>query len=151
MVVKVENPGFDLSITGLIANKIMGKYCQPICLIHPSKDEEGIWVGSMRACGIPDFRSFCEESGFVEWCSGHPLAAGFCIHESRIPAFVDYCDVQFKDINFTPNYKVDFIYDSTNLKGDDILQISSMESLWGQDLPESLIVVENIQITKDML
>lgn len=54
-------------------------------LVSPSiVNDRVLWSGSARACGIDDFRQFCENSGLIESASGHPLAFGAAIYEENI-------------------------------------------------------------------
>lgn len=48
-------------------------------------------------------------------------------------------------------YKVDYIYSSQSVPKKDIIDIGGLKSLWGQNMEEPLVVVENISVTKDML
>lgn len=90
-----------------------------------------MWSGSARACGVDDFRSFCEDSGLVVFAQGHALAHGLAILDSNIKSFIDLCDKEFADKDFSPSYKVDFIYSAGEIKPKDVLDIGDMKSLWG--------------------
>ena len=149
LLICLENPSYDRGITGLIANKLMAKYQRPVCLL--SKGEDKTWSGSMRACGVEDFRSFCEDSGLVEYCQGHPSAAGISIHESKLSTFIDYCDNRFANKDFSPEYKVDFICSTSTLDPSIILDLGEVKYLYGQEISEPLIAVENLNVTKEMI
>lgn len=152
LLIKVDNPTFDKSITGLIANKIMAKYQKPTCLV--TETEPGYWSGSARApgqCELTNFRVFCEESGLVELAQGHPSAFGFGIYESRIKEFLNYAENAFKDITFSPIYKVDYIFSAQENFAKTILELGDAKKLWGQEVSEPLIVIENLAVTKDMI
>lgn len=130
----------------------MAKYQRPVCLLVKGKQEDKIiWSGSSRACGVEDFRKFCEDTGLVEYAQGHASAFGLAISDENITKFIEVCDQEFADKDFNPSYKVDFIYSSSTLKPKDILDLESLKSLYGQEINESLIVVENVSVTKDML
>ena len=86
-----------------------------------------------------------------QWSITHPNAFGLGIMDSNFDAFVQYADTKLKDIEFYPNYKVDFIYSSNTMNPNDILEIGGMEALWGQNVEEPLVVIENLAVTKDML
>lgn len=152
LVVQLDALTFDRGIIGLVANRLMAEYQRPVCLLV--KDEHNgkiIWSGSLRACGVEDFRSFCENTGLVEYAQGHPSAAGLSILDENIGSFIKLCDQEFADKDFSPNYKVDFIYSSSTLKPKDILDLESLKPLYGQEISESLIAVEHVTITKDMI
>ena len=65
--------------------------------------------------------------------------------------FIAYADEKLKDIEFTITYKVDCIYNESTIKPKDVIEIGGMKELWGQNMDEPIIVIENINITKDML
>ena len=48
-------------------------------------------------------------------------------------------------------YYVDYIYHGNNINPHDILSIANMEQLWGKDIDEPLICLENIKISSDMV
>lgn len=81
----------------------------------------------------------------------HPNAFGLMIDEEKIDEFITYADETLKEIEFSPSYKVDFIYTADSVNPKDILDIGSMKSLWGQNINEALIVVERINVTKNMV
>lgn len=155
LLVKIPDPEYDRSITGLIANKVMGEYQKPVCLVSPTTHNGNpAWSGSLRCPNtpeLPNFRLFCERSGFVYLASGHPYAAGFGIEDSHVDDFIAYADAKLKDIKFSPSYKVDFVYRAREDFANTILDLGCYEDLWGQEVNQPLIAVENIAVTKDML
>ena len=48
-------------------------------------------------------------------------------------------------------YYVDYIYKNKNINPDDILSIANMEDLWGKDVDEPLLCIEEIQVSSDMV
>lgn len=155
LVVKITDPSFDKGITGLIANKLMAEYQRPVALVIKGKHEgEEAWSGSARGhdkSELKDFRQFVKDSGLVYLAEGHQSAFGIGIYDKDINDFIAYCDRTLKDIDFSITYKVDYIYSQQSIKEKDIIEISSMKELWGQHVEESLIAIENIAITKDMI
>lgn len=61
----------------------------------------------------------------------HPNAFGLGILDENFDAFVQYADTKLKDIEFSPSYKVDFIYSASHLKPNDILEMGQLKLLWG--------------------
>lgn len=155
LLVKLENPSFDRGITGLIANKLMAEYQRPVALlVKVEEDGKPAWSGSARGyekSKLNDFRGFCRDSGLVYLAEGHPNAFGFGILDENFDAFLEYADTTLKDIEFSPSYKVDFIHSVNNLSPKEILELGSMKNLWGQNMDEPLIAVENVAVTKDMI
>ena len=159
----------DRNIAGLIANKLMAKYQRPVCLltkvteykdqdIPPWEESNEIptisYQGSARGCdkvGVSDFKSICADTGVVQYCTGHPGAFGLGIKEQNIQAFIEKTDAALKDMPDEAIYYVDYIYHGNNIDPHDILSIANMEQLWGKDIDEPLICLENIKISSDMV
>lgn len=155
LLVKIESPSFDKGITGLIANKLMAEFQRPVALLTPSIHEgEPAWSGSARGyekSKMNDFRGFVRDSNMVYLAEGHPNAFGFGILDKNVDKFLDYADATLKDIEFTPSYKVDFIYSVPDMRTQDILELGDMKYLWGQNIDEPLLAIEHIAVTKDMI
>lgn len=146
----------DKNLAGLVANKFMAKYNRPTAVLSKKYEDDGKfhWVGSARGCAncaLTSFRDFCRDSELVDYAQGHAQAFGLSIPDAHINAFKGYAQNLLKDMDFTPSYKVDFIYSANDFKPNDILSIGEMKSLWGQDLSEALVAIEGIHITKDNL
>lgn len=98
-----------------------------------------------------DFRQLVRDSGLAYLAEGHPQAFGLGILDKNFDAFLEYTDTQLEDIEFSPSYKVDFIYYVSDIKPKDILQLGDLKPLWGQNIEEPLFAVEHVAITKDMI
>ena len=161
-------PGqIDRNIAGLSANKLMAKYQRPVCVLTKVTDYgvELPWdvpfdqvvvtyQGSARGCdkvGINDFKSICADTGVCEYCTGHPGAFGLSIKKENIQEFIKKTDAALKDMPDEAIYYVDYIYHGSNVKPEDILSIANMEELWGKDIDEALICLENVNISSDMV
>lgn len=157
LLIRLYDMEVDRGITGLIANKFMAKYKRPVVLLQPVADEktaEILWMGSARGyekSKLTDFRQFCRESQLVFLAEGHANAFGFGIKDSDFDKFIEYSDEALKDVEFSPIYKVDYIFTMQNLDPQIILDIGTLKKFWGQNIDEALVVVENIPVTKDML
>ena len=155
LVIRVENPSYDKSITGLIANKIMGEYQQPVLLLSATEHEgKRAWAGSARGygkCKLEDFRGFCQDSELFYLAEGHPLAFGAALCDENVEAFIEYSDRALRDMEFSPSYKVDFIHSAKDVSAKEILDLGDMKNIWAQCVDEPLIAVESIAVTKDMI
>ena len=170
----LENNEIDKNIAGLIANKFASKYQRPCCILTKSltynyiiTNKEGekvygsdndvvIYQGSARgyeATGITNFKDLCDETGYIEWTAGHQNAFGICIKEQNIKNFLEVIDEKLLKLGITdgPIYYVDYIYNGNNFDPIDILTIGGMNNLWGKDMNEVLITIENLKISKDMI
>lgn len=145
----------DPTLRGLIANKFMAKYQRPVLMLTLTTYEgKPAWMGSARGyerSKLKDFKKFCHDSGFFFLSEGHPNAWGAGIYDEDIDNFITWSDEVLKNITFSPSYKVDFIYQASTINPQDIFDIGSMKSLWGQNINEALIIIENVKVTKDML
>lgn len=158
----------DKNLTGLVANQLMSKYQRPVLLLnrreteHIYKEQDGsdvtyteiTWEGSCRNYDRGEFallRSFLRDSGLVMYAEGHENALGTGIRDELIDTFINYSNTILADYDFTPHYKVDFIFDSGNFNGKDILDIAALKSLWGQGVEEPYIALEHVKVSKDNL
>lgn len=155
LAIKLDNMSIDRGITGLIANELMSKYKRPVVLLSKT-EHEGLeaWEGSARGyekSKMKDFRQFVKESNLVFLAEGHANAFGFGIYDKDFESFISWSDEQLKDIEFSPSYKVDFIYSMLDINSKDILDLGDAKYLWGQNIDEPLIAVENVAVTNDMI
>ena len=150
---KVMN--FNKTITGLMANKLMGNYQRPVLVLHEVSSPEGTkWEGSARGYDkseFKDFRGFLLESGYANYAMGHPNAFGASISDNKFNEFVDYTNHQLQLFDFSPKYNVDFIFSANTIQPSEILEIAKYKKLWGQAVDEPYVAIENIQITKNNL
>ena len=153
------------TLGGLIANQLMNIYQRPVLILserpHEILDEQGkvvtteIWYeGSFRGPNVPGLEStkdFFEASGLTEYTAGHANAGGLGIKEENIDAFLDYCNKSLKDLDFTPNYKVDFLIENKEMKEYecDLYNLIEYDNIWGQEVQQPLIAIKNLVITKD--
>ena len=163
-------PGqIDPNIAGLIANKIMAKYQRPTLMLikcevlnpnivltsNPPKPYYEIYYrGSARGyskSGIDNFKDICQETGLVEYAEGHQNAFGISIKKEYIDKFIELTDIALKDLQSEPLYYVDYIFKGVDVTPNVILEIAGLNDIWGQDMDESLICVENLKVTKENL
>lgn len=148
IIVQVDKP-IEKTLTGLIANQIMGKYKKPVMIL--TKNEDDIWSGSVRS-PIDNFKKMVENTGYIIEAAGHEQAFGLSIHESSIPAFLKSLNGYLEDEDFSPCYLVDFVYDEqSDIRGNDLLKISDTNCLWAQDKDIALVLIKNIRVNKDNL
>ena len=153
------------TLGGLIANQLMSIYQRPVLILSETKheivDEQGkvveteIWYeGSFRGPNVPGLEStkdFFEGCEVVEYTAGHANAGGLGVKAINTDAFLDYCNDALKDFDFTPNYKVDFIIDAKRLTDSkfDLYNLTEYDDIWGQEVEQPKIAVENLNITAD--
>ena len=172
----LEPGDIDKNIAGLIANKFMAKYQRPCCILTKVVDinggdmipiEDGTpeikfepteikisYQGSARGCdktGVTEFKDICESTGCTLFAQGHQGAFGLGLPADKIDEFLAKTDEILKDVSDEAIYTVDFTYKGTEVNPEHILDIARYNYLWGKDMDEPLIAVENLKITKDML
>ena len=166
LVIKLDTFEADKNLTGLIANQLMAKYQRPVLLLNKVKnvetdiDENGktrivkewvSWEGSGRGYDKSKFdnlREFLKESELVMYAEGHANALGAGILDESFAEFINYSNQELADFDFTPCYKVDFIFSGSDFRGKDIVEIAELKSLWGQGVDEPLIAIEHINVYK---
>ena len=148
LVVKLDTFAVDRNLTGLIANQLMSKYQRPVLLL--SRTDGNMWEGSGRGYDKSKFdnlREFLNQSNLVEYAEGHANALGVGVSEEKFEEFIDYSDYALREFDFTPCYKVDFIFKNDEFKETDILKVAELKSVWGQGVGESLIALEGVKVT----
>ena len=175
LLFKLEPGDIDTNIGGLIANKLMAKYQRPVCIctrvetnelyqdgyiqelddsLTPNYEYKTYYRGSARGyskSGIESFREICLETGAVEYAEGHANAFGISIPEDKIKKFVAKTDAALANMETEPLYYVDYIFKGVDVPSEKILDIAFLSDIWGQDIEESLICIEDLKVTKENL
>ena len=146
LVIKLDTFAADKNLTGLIANQLMAKYQRPVLLLNKTADG---WEGSGRGYDKSKFdnlREFLKYSDLVMYAEGHANALGVGIADEHFNDFIKYSNQELADFDFTPCYKVDFIFNGGDFRGKDIVEIAELKSLWGQGVDEPFIAIERINV-----
>lgn len=146
LAIKLDTFAADRNLTGLIANQLMAKYQRPVLLLNKTADG---WEGSGRGYDKSRFdnlREFLKDSGLVMYAEGHANALGVGITDEWFKTFIEYSNRELAEFDFTPCYKVDFIFSGSDFRGADIVEIAELKSLWGQGVDEPLVAIEHINV-----
>ena len=146
LAIKLDTFAADRNLTGLIANQLMAKYQRPVLLLNKTADG---WEGSGRGYDKSKFdnlREFLKESGMIMYAEGHANALGVGITDDYFKSFIEYSNRELAEFDFTPCYKVDFIFSGSDFRGMDIVEIAELKSLWGQGVDEPLVAIEHINV-----
>ena len=152
LIIKNEDSDEDFrKVTGLVANEIMHKYKMPTLVVHKSVKEDGVicWNGSGRGydrCELTNLRGFLENTGLVNYAEGHALAFGISIDDDKIQELTNYVNEKLVNMDFSPAYNVDFIFNAISVNPNDIADIGALSGYWGQGIEESFIVIEDVPI-----
>ena len=155
----IEPGQIDKNIAGLCANKIMAKYHRPCCILtrtEESLDSESFikYQGSARnydKSGILNFKDICIETNLVDYAEGHQGAFGIALPYENIQEFLRLTDIAFANMSSEPLYYVDYIYKGVDVKPEDILDIANLDNIWGKDMDEALIAIEDLKVSKEMI
>ena len=146
LAIKLDTFAADRNLTGLIANQLMAKYQRPVLLLNKTVDG---WEGSGRGYDKSKFdnlREFLKESEMVMYAEGHANALGVGITDENFSTFIEYSNRELAGFDFTPCYKVDFIFNGGDFRGKDIVEIAKLKSLWGQGVDEPFVAIERINV-----
>jgi single-stranded-DNA-specific exonuclease len=150
LVIKLdESMAVDRNLTGLIANQLMSKYQRPVLLLN--KTALG-WEGSGRGYDKSRFenlREFLNDSGLVMYAEGHANALGVGIYDENFNTFIEFSNKALESFDFTPCYKVDFIFNGGDFRGNDIVEIAELKSIWGQGIDEPYVAIENVKVSSE--
>ena len=148
IMVEVEkDDNIPLTITGLLAQKVLSMYGKP-CLIGRT-GTDGFLRGSMRSSGnfasLPNFKEFLEKSEMFDYIAGHFQASGFSLEKTSLPTFITYVNSTLSSKDFENCYHVDYIFDANDSSIKTVGNIiGNREDCFGNGVDEVKIVVKNI-------
>ena len=136
------------TLTGLIATKIVAKYNKPVLVLRP-KLINGIqyYLGSGRgknAEGFTSFKKLLNDSGLVEYASGHDSAFGSSVKESNIIPLLEYSKEQLKDIDFNVEaaVEVDQIFTNQTINKTMLQAFADCNFIYGNGIPQPCYAFE---------
>ena len=157
----MQNKGIDeddptRGITGLVANALCAKYRKPTLVLNEIIDSETgeiTWSGSGRGfavAGIHNWRDYIANCGNAIFAQGHPFAFGVAFTPHGLARFKERVRDQFGTAKFEMSYDVDFIWTMNDEFDNIIMEIGEYSNIWGQGVPEPLVVIEHVKIGKDV-
>ncbi|GIN22538.1 DHH family phosphoesterase [Siminovitchia fordii] len=142
----------DKNLTGLVANRLIDRYKRPILLIRYDKKSNTL-SGSARGYNkspIKDFKEFLSNTKLFNYCEGHPQAFGVSIDVEKIIEANNLINEKLKDIEIdTEVHDVDFIVPANQLSPILIEEINDLRDVWGPNVEEPLIAINNLEVNKD--
>ena len=170
MLLFLLEPGqVDKGIAGLAANKIMGKYQRPCAVLTKREELVETWVpgrvaplrqpvityeGSARGCdakGVYEFKDLCENTQLTEYVAGHQGAFGLGLREYNVERFLEATNRALDEMPNERIHYVDYIYRGTDVKEPQLLDITNLSNLYGKDINESMVAVERLKVSADMV
>ena len=143
---------FPAELNGLVAMKLCAKFKRPTIVAR--LNNEGINRGSIRGMNqseLTSFKDFLTESGMFEYVQGHDNAAGCSIPNSHLANFHKWANEALAGIDFGENcYDINFDRIAADSDLCDIIKdIGSHNGIWGQQNPEPLIHITDINISSN--
>lgn len=130
-------------IAGLIANKLLEKYQRPILVLKEDDEDDGFYAGSMRATGLKDFRTFCNDSELAS-CAGHELAAGIRISKFFMDAFIEYVDKELPELDMNVTQDVDIQISITDVTRRLVDMIHQLDFISGTRFKPVKVYIDDI-------
>ena len=145
------------SLIGLVAMKVADKYQKPCIILRRRKhieNEPYLYGGSCRNFDnspVDSLKNELVSTGLFEFVQGHDNAAGVCINRANVVSAIEAVNEQWKDIDFTPKYLVDFDVMMDDIDICFIKEIDDMKDIFGQGIKEPLVHISNIPVyTEDV-
>lgn len=140
-IIIADSLGANKSFTGLIAGKLASKYKLP-CILYSVANGEA--QGSIRGLGDVDFKQDLIDSGLINYCVGHSLAAGIGFDIEKKEELIKYINEKYKDVEFgTKEYQVDFILSEWELSQEFVDEVASFEDEVGNGIEYPLVVIKD--------
>lgn len=139
-------------LTGVVAIKLAEKYNKP-CILLSKKEckDKLVYGGSGRNFDnspLADFKNIIGTCNQFNFARGHASAFGVEIEEEKLCRAREQINYSLKDTDFEAFYRVDFIMNHTDLSLDFIREVNKMETIVGQGIDDSLIVITDLTLDK---
>lgn len=134
------------SINGLLGNRLLSLYMKPILVLT---ERYGSYQGSMRACGVEDFRQMLEDTGLCE-AKGHESASGIEIPYCNFDKFREVMEDKLSHIEFSQAIDIDAQIDICDVDDMLIKKVKEIDRISGQGFPplKFLIEVDDFHVEK---
>lgn len=147
-----DDDEFPSVLNGLCAMKLAAKFKKPTIVAR--LNDEGYIRGSARAVSnspLPNLKTFFTNSGFFEYAMGHEGAHGISISNKKLSDFHDWANKELADVNFGEGvYDVNFSRAAADKDIEDIIfDLAKYENTWGQNNPEALLYIHDLNITRN--
>lgn len=140
----------DAGIVGVSCIKLANALHKPCIVLR--KMANGTLAGSARNCNnspIPLFKDFNNSLGVFNLCAGHQNAHGIVLDATRLEEARIKINKAASDIDFDRIVECDFIVDMENITPEFVGEIYASEWLYGKDLDEPVIVIQNVKLRSD--
>lgn len=147
-----EDDQFPAVLNGLVAMQLSAKFKKPTIVAR--LNDEDYCRGSARGLNqseLTSFKEFLDSTHMFEYTAGHDNAFGISIPNKILSEFHNYANEHLANIDFGENvYDVNFVRKAcdSDIKNI-ILDLYKYRDLWGQDLSEPLIYINDINLTRN--
>ena len=147
-----DEDDFPAVLNGLCAMKLAAKFKKPTIVARLNK--EGYIRGSARAVSnspLPNLKTFFTESGYFEYAMGHEGAHGISISNKNLTDFHNWANAELANVDFGEGtYDVNFVRAAADKDIEALVfDLAKYENTWGQQNPEALIYIHDLNITRD--
>lgn len=134
------------SLTGYVAGNVVNRFDKSVALMSYN-EEEDLYYGSIRGLesNTPNFKTFLEQSGAVEWVRGHEMAAGICIKPENLDKLYKYIETTHKS-GEDVTYEVDFVVDYKDITPEFVKEIDSLEQYWCKGVEPPVFYIKNARL-----
>ena len=132
----------DISVSGLIGNKLLEIYKRPLFVL--SKIQNGEYCGSMRAIGVKDFSQIVNDTGIGK-CFGHELAAGAFIPVDKFDEFKEKIENILQNIEFKQETDVDIQLDIEQINEDLIKKLKMINKISGSGFKPITVLISDVK------
>ena len=142
------------TLTGLVAMKIADKYSKPCLLLRRQKlrEDGGMFYGgscrNFDHSPVKSLKKELDETELFEFVQGHDNAAGFSIERQNVQKAIDTINKNWKDLDFTVFYEIDFDKNVEDIDISFIKEIDDIKDMFGQGIKEPYIHISNIPVVK---
>lgn len=147
-----DDDEFPAVLNGLVAMKLAAKFKKPTIVARLNK--EGYVRGSMRNvanCPLTSLKDFLQDSNCFEYVLGHDNAAGCSIPNNNLSMFHLWANTELANVDFGEgSYDVNFVRAAADKDIEALVfDLAKYEDTWGQQNPEALIYVHDLNITRN--
>lgn len=140
----------DPGIIGLAAMRIADFANKPCILLRESY--RGVFSGSCRNCRnspVEDLKSLVDSTKMFNWGLGHANAFGVEIYEENLVEAKETLNDMLSNIEYDTTFYCDFVLDAYDLGFEFIKAIDDSKFLYGTELDEPLVAIENVVVGID--
>jgi single-stranded-DNA-specific exonuclease len=147
-----DEDDFPSVLNGLVAMRLAAKFKKPTIVAR--LNAEGYVRGSARAVSnspLPNLKSFFTNSGYFEYAMGHEGAHGISILNKNLGDFHSWANQELADVDFGEGtFDVNFVRAAADKDIENIIyDLGEYEDTWGQNNPETLMYIHDLNITRD--